>query len=214
MSQRKKQQRSGKVKSGGARHPPVVGSRPRGPCVPLSPVVREQHVPPPPAMDARAARDWFSGVRVQSEEGFPAVPPLEPGFFAYLREMPSLTDRVNLELTDLAHRCAAEVAAAVEGISVLASHLTELADQLAPDVAALFRHGSEAILELSGCVAAVHDIMACQVLIQRNVWLSLSTLSAREQEHLLSGPISPHGLFGPRLEEKIRLDQQVKLHNL
>ncbi|KAF0027619.1 hypothetical protein F2P81_020360 [Scophthalmus maximus] len=150
---------------------------------------------------------------------FPAVPPLEPSltaiflpkamfFFGGRRPTPpSPCDQVTTRLTDRAHQCAAQAAAAVNNVLLLASSLSSIAAQpvaLPSELADEIGKIAATTLTLSSALAVTQSrIMAWMTMIQRNLWLNMSQLPEQTRKGLLEGPISPKGLFGPFLNRAL-----------
>ncbi|KAL7381043.1 hypothetical protein ABVT39_027725 [Epinephelus coioides] len=111
----------------------------------------------------------------------------------YLRRPtpPSPWDQVSVRLTDRAHQCAAQTAAAANNITLLSS-VSTIGYEMATDIG----KAMSAILTLS----TQARIMAWQTMLQRNMWLHMSQLPAQIRRELLDDPINSDGLFGPLLQ--------------
>ncbi|CAK6980951.1 inter-alpha-trypsin inhibitor heavy chain H3-like [Scomber scombrus] len=159
--------------------------------------------------------DPFTRVQGITEGSFPSVPPLEENlatillpkatFFGRRKPTPpSPRDQVTARLTDRAHQCAAQTAAAANNIALLSSAVSTLVTQpgsFPPDVASDIGKAMAAILALStATTVAQARIMAWLIMLQRNMWLHMSELPVQIRHELLDGPISSVGLFGPLLQ--------------
>ncbi|XP_053289751.1 LOW QUALITY PROTEIN: uncharacterized protein LOC128450365 [Pleuronectes platessa] len=103
---------------------------------------------------------------------------------------PSPTGQTMTRLADRSHQCAVQTVAAANNVVLLSHWLHSMS--LEPHLLAETLGASIAV--------AGSRISSWQTLVHRGVWLERSNLSEGLRKELLEAPISPDGLFGPRLQ--------------
>uniref|UniRef100_A0A1A7WP31 Uncharacterized protein n=1 Tax=Iconisemion striatum TaxID=60296 RepID=A0A1A7WP31_9TELE len=158
-----------------------------------------------------------------TDNGFPAVPPLEPDLVSLLgakakmvghRIVPvSRYDQADARFTDRAHQCAAQSGAASSNIALLASSVTHLVENtdIPEETKDLICKTTDTILNLSAVnLICASRIAVWQIMVQRNMWLcSLTSAPEQLQKNMLDGPISPDALFGAQFRSAIESAQKT-----
>ncbi len=150
--------------------------------LPLRPVLSEAVVERGKLKAPGTWYDPFTRVEGDTEHGFPSVPPLEPSLVAILllkatffrrKPMPpSQHDQVTARFTDQAHQCAAQMAVAINDISLLTSSITTQPSALPDELVTENGKATAAILTLSPAAAVAQACMkAWMMMLQRSIWL-------------------------------------------
>ncbi|MEQ2181048.1 hypothetical protein GOODEAATRI_007379 [Goodea atripinnis] len=155
-----------------------------------------------------------------SPPSHPSVPVLEPSLSAVFgvrsaRHIgrwpvpPSSSDQITARLTDRSHQCAAQVAAATNNTAFLAYSISKKAREmeLLPEDVEEFCNFADTILNICAALAVCcSGIAAWQILLQRQMWLRLSSSIPEDfKRELLEGPISLDGLFDSDLRSNVVL---------
>ncbi|MEQ2186782.1 hypothetical protein GOODEAATRI_032138 [Goodea atripinnis] len=111
-----------------------------------------------------------------------------------LAMLPDILAKITAWLTDRSHQCAAQVAAATNNTAFLAYSISKKAREmeLPPDDVEEFCNFADTILNLCAAFAVCSSrIVAWQTLLQRQMWLQLSSSIPEDfKRELLEGPIT------------------------
>ncbi|MEQ2188983.1 hypothetical protein GOODEAATRI_020493, partial [Goodea atripinnis] len=159
-------------------------------------------------LQLKALVSTFTSItRVESltDQGFPPVPALDPTLLAVFgvrsarrvgrrHVHPSPSDQITARLTDRSHQCAAQVAAGTNNTALLAYSISKKAREmeLPPEDVEEFCNFADTILNLYATSAVCSSrIAAWQTLLQRQMWLQLSSSIPNDfKRELLEGPIT------------------------
>ena len=156
----------------------------------------------------------FSRVDGMLEAVKAGPPPLEPSLVAYLvpgasawstnrkATLPSPRDRLTTSLADKVYVWGAQAAAASSNAALLMAAVTKLSTGKteglsAAEASLVARMTSAAVFLAQGAAICSGRSMASSVVIQRNLWLSLTAMRDADKTALLNAPVSKDGLFGP-----------------